>query len=185
MSLVIMTIKKLTLMSILTAIALIIFIVEAQIPIPIPIPGVKLGLANVVILFALFYNTKRDKKTIPYLTTVNVFAILICRIILGAIFTGRPIVLVYSLAGGLLAFAAQVPYIYILLSMLVISGCHASTISMSEGLVFFPLMLQFCNIFLWTVANMCAVFSACEPLNLIPVLCDFLTSGLGAILVHY
>ena len=44
MSLVIMTIKKLALMAILTAIALIIFIIEAQIPMPIPVPGVKLGL---------------------------------------------------------------------------------------------------------------------------------------------
>jgi len=104
--------KKLALMAILAAIALIIFIIEAQIPLPIPIPGVRLGLANAVTLFALFYNKcKTCQKNRPpdrlSLTTLDAFAILLCRILLGAVFMGRPIVLAYSLAGGLLGFAAQ------------------------------------------------------------------------------
>ena len=36
--------KKLALMAVLTAIALTIFMIEAQLPSPVPIPGVKLGL---------------------------------------------------------------------------------------------------------------------------------------------
>jgi len=92
-------------MSILTAVALIIFIVEAQVPLPLPIPGVKLGLANAVTLFALFFERKTDGFK---LTALNVFAILLCRILLGALFTGRLIAFTYSLTGGLLAFAAQV-----------------------------------------------------------------------------
>ena len=40
--------RRLTRLALLTAIALTIFMVEAQIPVPIPIPGVKLGLANIV-----------------------------------------------------------------------------------------------------------------------------------------
>ena len=40
--------RRLTLLALFTAIALTIFMVEAQIPVPIPIPGVKLGLANIV-----------------------------------------------------------------------------------------------------------------------------------------
>jgi len=115
-------------MSILTAIALIIFIIEAMIPLPIPIPGMKLGLANAVTLFALFFGASKEhsgdgslvsfqrendtREPSPlcsrYLNTVDVLAILLCRILLGAIFTGRPVVVVYSLAGGLLGFAAQV-----------------------------------------------------------------------------
>ncbi|MCL2627576.1 MAG: Gx transporter family protein [Oscillospiraceae bacterium] len=100
-----MAIKKLTLMSILTAVALIIFMVEAQIPIPIPVPGVKLGLANAVILFALFFERK---ETDIKLTKVDAFAILLCRILLGALFTGRLVAFAYSLTGGLLAFTVQV-----------------------------------------------------------------------------
>ena len=94
------TAKKLTLMAVLTAAALIIFIIEASIPLPIPVPGVKLGLANAVTLFALFYGRNT-------LTTLNAFTILLCRIILGAVFIGRPAAIAFSLAGGLLGFAAQ------------------------------------------------------------------------------
>jgi len=107
---------------------LIIFIIEAQIPLPVPVPGVKLGLANAVTLFALFYGMGKAKDTAePFpcvhgiagqarndggvatgFTVANVLAILLCRIVLGAIFTGRPVAILYSLAGGLLGFAAQV-----------------------------------------------------------------------------
>ena len=46
--------KKLTLLALLAAIALTIFMIEAQIPSPVPIPGVKLGLANIVTVFTVF-----------------------------------------------------------------------------------------------------------------------------------
>ena len=97
-------VRKLTLMAALTAAALIIFIIEAQVP--LPIPNVKLGLANTVTLFALFYSYGDNRDT-NSLTVANAFMILICRIILGAIFTGRIVAFIYSTSGGLLAFAAQ------------------------------------------------------------------------------
>ena len=43
--------RKLTLLGLLTAIALTIFLVEAQIPPLVPVPGLKLGLANIVTVF--------------------------------------------------------------------------------------------------------------------------------------
>jgi len=132
-------VKKLTLIAILVSIALIIFIVEAQIPLPIPIPGVKLGLANIITLFALFHNRAKrelrpnvlvrgqsgeglsascEKGEVDLLmcpsrsqvafTNVDVFAILLCRIILGAVFTGRFVAFAYSITGGILGFAAQI-----------------------------------------------------------------------------
>lgn len=85
--------QKLTLLSLLTAIALIIFIVEAQLPPLAPIPGIKLGLANIVSLFAMFWLSRRDA-----------LMILIVRVILGSIFSGHVMVLFYSLCGGLLSF---------------------------------------------------------------------------------
>ena len=48
-----MRVRRLVFLGLLTAAALTIFLVEAQIPLPIPVAGVKLGLANVVTLFAL------------------------------------------------------------------------------------------------------------------------------------
>ena len=79
--------------SVLTALALVIFIVELQIPIPIPIPGVKLGLSNIITLFAMFAMGPLDA-----------FIILIARIGLGSLFAGSVMSLFYSLAGGLMCY---------------------------------------------------------------------------------
>jgi len=107
------SVKKLTLMAVLTAVALIIFVIEAQIPLPLPVPGAKLGLANAVTLFALFHGRTKIKNTASPrqsgydLSAADAFMILVCRIILGAVFTGRIVAFFYSIAGGLLGFAAQ------------------------------------------------------------------------------
>ena len=45
--------KRLAVLAMFTAIALTIFVAEAQIPPVVPIPGVKLGLANIVTLIAM------------------------------------------------------------------------------------------------------------------------------------
>lgn len=89
-----MSAKRITVTAVLTAVALTIFIIEAQIPPPVPLPGIKLGLANVVTLFALFTLRKRDA-----------FIILILRIILGSVYAGSVTGCIYSLAGGLVCFA--------------------------------------------------------------------------------
>lgn len=88
--------KRLALCGILTAAALTIFVIEAQIPLPIPIPGVKLGLANIITLFALIYLTPKEAA-----------AILVSRILLGTVLAGSPAALIYSLFGGLACFAAE------------------------------------------------------------------------------
>ena len=49
-----MKVKKLTVMALLCAIALTIFMVEAQIPALVPLPGIKMGLSNIVTVFAVF-----------------------------------------------------------------------------------------------------------------------------------
>lgn len=88
--------KKLTELALLTTLALIIFIVELRIPNPIPIPGVKLGLANVVTVYALYrYRAK------------EVLLIVFVRILLGSIFGGNMIAMLYSFAGGLLCLAGM------------------------------------------------------------------------------
>ena len=46
--------KKIVLLGLLCAIALTIFMIEAQIPPLVPIPGVKLGLSNIVTVFCVF-----------------------------------------------------------------------------------------------------------------------------------
>lgn len=85
--------RRITRLALLTAIALTIFMAEAQIPVPIPILGVKLGLANIVTVYAVFA-----------LGPGNALLILVTRVFLGAVFSGQMMTLFYSLGGGLLCW---------------------------------------------------------------------------------
>ena len=85
--------KRIALDGILTAVALVIFAVEQLIPLPFPVPGVKLGLSNIVTLFAVFAIGPIDGGII-----------LLVRIALGSIFGGQLTSFLYSLAGGTLCY---------------------------------------------------------------------------------
>lgn len=85
-------------MALLTAAALILFTVEAQIPAPVPIPGVKLGLANIITVYAMFV-----------LGPADTLCILLVRVFLGSVFSGAMITLLYSLSGGLLCYLIMLP----------------------------------------------------------------------------
>jgi len=85
-----MTTKRLTKCALLTAVALTIFVAEAQIP--LPVPWMKLGLANIVTVYAMFALGPGDT-----------LLILLSRVILGSMFTGG-MTLAYSLAGGLCCY---------------------------------------------------------------------------------
>jgi heptaprenyl diphosphate synthase len=85
--------KKLTRMAVLTAVALTIFVIELQLPALAPIPGVKLGLANIITVYAMFALGPGDT-----------LCILLARVFLGSVFSGQMTSLLYSLAGGLLCY---------------------------------------------------------------------------------
>lgn len=91
-----MTTKKLTRLALLAAIALGLYVLEAQLPGPIPIPGVKLGLSNIVTVYAVFLFG-------PW----EALGILLVRVLLGSMFTGQMMALAYSLAGGLLSLGGM------------------------------------------------------------------------------
>ena len=84
--------KKLALSAILAALAMILSYVEAMVPMPVPIPGIKLGLANLVILLAIY------RLGFKYALAINCIRIFVT----GLLFTGAFGIL-YSLAGGLLS----------------------------------------------------------------------------------
>lgn len=86
--------RRIALCGVLTALALALSLAERMIPLQmiLPIPGVKLGLANVVTMFALLFLKPRDA-----------YAILLCRVCLAAIFAGSVTSFLFSLLGGLLA----------------------------------------------------------------------------------
>lgn len=83
--------RRLAELAVLCAVSLTIFIIELQIPNPFPIPGIKLGLANIVTVCAVYHYK-------PY----EVALLVAVRITLGAVFSGNIMALLYSAAGSLL-----------------------------------------------------------------------------------
>lgn len=108
-----MNVKKTVTLALLSAIALTIFMVEAQIPALVPIPGVKLGLANIVTVFTVFALGPGEGA-----------AVLFTRIFLGAIFAGNFSTIFYSAAGGACAIAVTILLKKILTkNQLWVAGC--------------------------------------------------------------
>lgn len=91
-----MSAKRLTRAAIFTAVALTIFLVELQIPSVVPIPGVKLGLANIVTVCAMFLLGPADTA-----------CVLLVRIVLGSICSGQMMAMWYSLCGGALCYLSM------------------------------------------------------------------------------
>ena len=90
-----MRVKRLTRCALLTAIALTIFVLEAQIPIPFPVPGMKLGLSNIITLFALFSFGWKDA-----------LAIVVIRILLGNLASGQVMALLRRIVTAKQVWAA-------------------------------------------------------------------------------
>jgi len=84
--------KRLALSAILVTLAMIFSYIEALFPLPVPIPGVKLGLANLVIIIAIY------RLGFKYAFTINCVRIFVA----GLLFTGL-FGMMYSFAGGILS----------------------------------------------------------------------------------
>ena len=67
-----------------------------RLPNLVPVPGVKLGLANIVTVFAVYHYRAGEAAMIVF-----------CRVVLGAFFGGSMLTLLYSLAGALLCLAGM------------------------------------------------------------------------------
>lgn len=94
-----MTTKHLALCAVLTALALGLSTLENLFPVSllVPLPGVKLGLANIVTVFALYE-----------LGAVPALIILAARCLLGSLFAGNASALIFSLMGGVLAMLVMI-----------------------------------------------------------------------------
>lgn len=89
--------RRLVLSALLIGIALVLSLVDTAVSAAIPfLPGFKLGLANVVTLFALYYLGAREALVIS-----------VARCLLAALLSGAVTMLFFSLAGGLLSLAVM------------------------------------------------------------------------------
>ena len=91
--------KQLTLCAVLTAMALALSYLENFFPLSlaIPVPGIKLGLANIVTVFALYA-----------LGPAQAMLIVVGRCLLGAVFAGNMNALIFSLMGGVTAMLVMI-----------------------------------------------------------------------------
>ena len=152
--------KKLTTLALLSAIALTIFVIEAQIPAPVPVPGVKLGLANIVTVFAVFAFRGRDGA-----------AVLAVRIFLGAVFAGNFSTIFYSAAGGTLAILVTIGLKRILTDkQLWVAGAlgavahsigqmaMAVALTRTPGLLIYLPVMVICSVITGLFTGLCAQF---------------------------
>ena len=88
--------KKTALLGMLVALAFVLSYIETLIPVNLGIPGAKLGLANLVVMVALYT-----------LGTKEAFALSMVRILLTGLTFSSMAAMLYSFAGGLLSFAKR------------------------------------------------------------------------------
>ena len=81
--------------ALLSAVAIVLHIAEGFLPAPFPVPGIKLGIANAVTVFTVFYIGKRCA-----------WAVNLTRIFVGSLLSGQAVSFIYSLSGGVLSLIA-------------------------------------------------------------------------------
>ena len=88
--------RKIAYAAMMAALAMIFSYIEALIPFSFGVPGIKLGLANLVVLVWLYFMEQQ-----------LVFGILITRIVLSGFLFANLSTLLYSLAGGIVSFGVM------------------------------------------------------------------------------
>lgn len=89
-------VKKLTFSALMAALALIFSYIEVLIPFNFGIPGIKLGIANLVVIIALYYLGA------GYAFTINLIRVSVAGLLFNGLFG-----FCYSMAGALLSFGAM------------------------------------------------------------------------------
>lgn len=89
--------KKLTALALTISFALILSFVESRVPAFVAIPGVKVGLANIAVIFTLYKFGVKEAVIVSILRAVIV-----------AMLFGTPVSLMYSAAGAVLSLAVMV-----------------------------------------------------------------------------
>lgn len=87
--------KRLVLLAMLTAVAMVLSYVESLLP-SVGIPGVKMGLANIAVIFALFRFGWKEAA-----------ALSLVRVVLVSLLFGSIGAMLYSLAGAVLSLAVM------------------------------------------------------------------------------
>lgn len=130
--------KKMVITALLFAVALVLSIVENSFPAILPVvPGVKLGLSNIAVMFALFFLEKKQAFTIATLKAFFVFT------------TRGPIAGLLSLSGGILSLVVMSLLIIVFkdkISYLILSIFGSVSHNIGQFIV---ISLIYTNMYLW------------------------------------
>ena len=88
--------RRLTYLALTVSFALILSFIESRIPAFVALPGVKMGLANIAVIFTLYKFGIKEAV-----------AVSLVRVVLVSMLFGSPISMLYSIAGAVLSLAAM------------------------------------------------------------------------------
>lgn len=88
--------RKLTQLALTVSFAMMLSFIESRIPAFVAIPGVKIGLANIAVIFTLYKFGFKEAISVS-----------LVRVLLVSILFGSPISLIYSVSGAILSFASM------------------------------------------------------------------------------
>lgn len=130
--------RRLVLTSLLLAIALVLSIVENSLPpIMAAVPGVKFGLSNIAVMYALFFLNKKEAFSIAVLKSCFVFM------------TRGFVAALLSLCGGMLSIIVMALLILVFrdkISYLLLSVCGAVFHNIGQ---FIAVSIIYSNLYLW------------------------------------
>ena len=89
--------KKITTLALTVSLALILSFIESRIPAFIAIPGIKVGLANIAVIFTLYKLGVREAITVS-----------VIRVFLVSMLFGSPVSLIYSISGAVLSLLTMI-----------------------------------------------------------------------------
>ena len=88
--------RRLTTLALTVSFALILSFVESRIPAFVAIPGIKVGLANIAVIFTLYKFGIKEAV-----------AVSLVRVLLVSMLFGSPISMIYSISGAVLSLSAM------------------------------------------------------------------------------
>lgn len=118
--------KRITMLAVMTALALITFIIEGLFP-PLFVPGAKMGLSNI---FSLI--------TIIILGPIDAIVVVAARTLIGSLF-GNFSALIYSIVAGIISVLVEIILIYTLyprISLLAVSVAGAVLHNLTQNIIY-------------------------------------------------
>jgi heptaprenyl diphosphate synthase len=89
-------VRKLTCLALTISFAMVLSYLESRIPAFVAIPGVKVGLANIAVIFTLYKLGPKEAAVVS-----------VIRVLLISLLFGNPVSLIYSLTGATFSFAVM------------------------------------------------------------------------------